>query len=219
MVERRINETPYSLAQIKGYLSWLAKGMVQYNSTVFQIEDLRLSWLKERLQRRRYFVTVGLVMGLFDGVIVGATIGGMIGANLSLLTGVVSGLVVVPIWGMMCGLLGKWGKGLSVDWAVIILIIMTTGFALTSDDNGFATTIVGLLAGLTAGFIVFRFNEELESGITQAPIVFRNDLEAEALELGSYDTDRRVMQKPNIRHALRKAALVGLLTHLTQRWI
>ena len=47
---------PYSKSQITGWLSWLAKGMIKHNHTIFLIEDLQPSWLQTKKQRLAYFL-------------------------------------------------------------------------------------------------------------------------------------------------------------------
>jgi hypothetical protein len=86
MFRRRGVSTLYSLEQTIDWLSWLANGMSENDSTVFYIEFLQPGWLSTRLQRWSYLLATRLVGGFFIGLILwlNLLIGRIVGWNFQL---------------------------------------------------------------------------------------------------------------------------------------
>lgn len=73
MAERKGNRAPpYSEAQTKAWLAWLARGMQQHGQTVFMVEQLQPSWLATSRERVVYTLGSRLIVGLLYGLIFGA---------------------------------------------------------------------------------------------------------------------------------------------------
>ena len=73
MAERSVNHAPpYSEAQTKEWLIWLARGMRQHGQTVFMVEQLQPGWLPTTPERVAYVLVSRLVAGLLYGLIFGA---------------------------------------------------------------------------------------------------------------------------------------------------
>ena len=73
MAERKGNKAPpYSEAQTKAWLAWLARGMQQHGQTVFMVEQLQPSWLATSRERVVYTLGSRLIVGLLYGLIFGA---------------------------------------------------------------------------------------------------------------------------------------------------
>jgi serine/threonine protein kinase len=47
MINRRVNDLPYTSDEIRHHLGWLAKQMQTHNLSIFQIEDIQPSWLAD----------------------------------------------------------------------------------------------------------------------------------------------------------------------------
>ena len=73
MAERTGNNAPpYSEAQTKAWLTWLARGMQQHGQTVFMLEQLQPTWLATSDERAVYTLVSRLIFGLLYGLIFGA---------------------------------------------------------------------------------------------------------------------------------------------------
>ncbi len=66
------NTPPYSEAQTKTWLVWLARGMQQHGQTVFMLEQLQPSWLATSGQRVAYLFGSRVIVGLAFGLILNA---------------------------------------------------------------------------------------------------------------------------------------------------
>ncbi len=69
MFHRRSQNPPYSSAQTKEWLAWLARKMTGHNQTVFLVEKLQPSWLPSRFWQWLYLLITWLVTGLHGGVL------------------------------------------------------------------------------------------------------------------------------------------------------
>jgi len=99
MFKRKGKGAPsYTAEQTKDWLTWLAKGMHQYNQTVFLIEQLQPSWLLTRWHRVIYVLGSRLIGGLIVGQILGII---FLGSSFALIEGLYFGL----IFGLSIGLI------------------------------------------------------------------------------------------------------------------
>jgi hypothetical protein len=70
----RKNAPPYSEAQTKAWLAWLARGMQQHGQTVFMLEQLQATWLPTEFERQLYILATRLSVGLLYGMIFGGLV-------------------------------------------------------------------------------------------------------------------------------------------------
>ena len=77
-IDRRLERgaaSDYPKNQVLRWLSWLAGRMVQEKQTIFLIEKLQPTWLKDRSEEKTYrirtFIVSGLIVGLSSGLIAG----------------------------------------------------------------------------------------------------------------------------------------------------
>lgn len=136
MLGRREASVQYSKEKVKRYLTWLAKRMVEESQTVFLIEKMQPSWLKNRSERIAYKI-INLLIGwqvidfskeiaLFEKVswswqkakstlMQELRFGLVKGLILALLSGLIVGLatrspnnalIAVPSFGMIFGVIG-----------------------------------------------------------------------------------------------------------------
>lgn len=89
---------PYTEVQVRNWLSWLARGMVAQEQSVFQIEQLQPTWLATREQQRWYvwlsMSASGFVVGFFLGFLLGLYAGGTGGLMVALVTGIFFGILL-----------------------------------------------------------------------------------------------------------------------------
>ena len=96
MLQRRAADPQYSGQQMVGWLSSLARGMVQQAQSVFLIERLQPDWLTTRAARRWYIIVDRLVLPVVFGLVAALVVG--LGATLAI--GVVVGSVVGTVFGL-----------------------------------------------------------------------------------------------------------------------
>ncbi len=68
------NAPPYTEAQTKAWLSWLARGMQQHEQTVFMLELLQPSWLTTSKERAVYTLSSRILTGVLYGLILGTIV-------------------------------------------------------------------------------------------------------------------------------------------------
>lgn len=139
MFRRRSKEIRYTQRQIKYYLSWLARQMIQHNQVVYFFERMQPTWLTHQQQQKYIFyicllngVVVGFAVGLFFALFLGLS-GGLIGG----LIGGLVGAIQARFWGEI--LIAE-----AFDWSAV-WIELDDGL---SDGLGF-----GLIVGLGFGLI------------------------------------------------------------------
>ena len=72
MAKRTKNSAPpFTEAQARTWLSWLARGMQTHGQTVFMLEQLQPSWLATSYERTAYTLCSRLMVGLLYGLIFG----------------------------------------------------------------------------------------------------------------------------------------------------
>jgi hypothetical protein len=106
MFERRQSSMPFTQAETKHYLSWLAQRMQQHGQSVFHIEGLQPTWLPKAGQTASFPWQVRLVSALILGAVWGLTTPIQI-ANFHLSP------VFIPLL-IMGGML--YGAGLTLPW-------------------------------------------------------------------------------------------------------
>jgi serine/threonine protein kinase len=108
MFKRRSLDQTYSEAEAIGWLSWLAKQMLQQSQSIFFIEHLQPSWLQTRSQRRNYrigTVFTGILMGVPFGIITGGMTNGILeGWQSGLVKGLMNGILFGLTFGLVAGL-------------------------------------------------------------------------------------------------------------------
>jgi TIR domain/NACHT domain len=71
MFRRRTKEERYTPDQMRRWLTWLAKTLVNREQTSFRIEDLRRGWLNTRLQRFCVLCAISLFIAVVNGLLGG----------------------------------------------------------------------------------------------------------------------------------------------------
>lgn len=69
MFQRRGTDSPYSPAQTRQWLSWIAQRMSQHHQRIFQLEETQPSWLSNRFGRWGYLLLTRCAYGVVNGVI------------------------------------------------------------------------------------------------------------------------------------------------------
>ena len=159
MFKRRSVDQEYSEAEAIGWLSWLAKQLMQHSQSVFLIEQMQPSWLQTRSQRRTYRIGVvlsGMLMGIPFGIITGGMTNGLMDGWMS---GVIKGLMNSLIYGLAFGLIA----GLSKPE------IETVETLKWSWKEARKSLIIGLKNGLPLGLLagfIFGLISELSPQVT-----------------------------------------------------
>ncbi|MBF2002889.1 MAG: protein kinase [Synechococcales cyanobacterium M58_A2018_015] len=108
MFKRRRSGPAYSEAQAIGWLSWLARRLMQQSQSVFLIEQLQPDWLASRQQQMRYRLGVACMGGLMGGVVgllTGILTNGLIDDWRSgLLKGAINSIVFGVVFALIFGL-------------------------------------------------------------------------------------------------------------------
>lgn len=163
MFKRRSLDQTYSEAEAIGWLSWLAKQMLQQSQSVFLIEHLQPSWLQTRSQRRNYrigTVLSGILMGVPFGIITGGMTNGIMDGWRS---GAIKGLMNALIFGLAFGLVAGLSK---LDIDTVETLKWSWREAKRSLLIGFKN---GMPLGLAAG-LVFGIISELAPQVTPGQV-------------------------------------------------
>jgi GTPase SAR1 family protein len=150
----------YSKKKTMHYLNWLAKKMIRYNITAFQIEAMQPHWIEHKLASSLYKLLVGPVFGAISGVVGGITIAYMAGMGISFLgksfdrwpAGLIGGAIVALSIGLFSSLN-------SVE------ITMVDRLKWSWKGFGFeliVSAIFGLSSGLIVRYAWALFGENLE---------------------------------------------------------
>jgi GTPase SAR1 family protein len=89
-------KSPYSLSQIKAWLSWLSRQMNQESESIFFIEQMQPALLQTTSQFRAYGICVVLLSGLAAGLL-GGLLGLMIAIPLGAVVGTLAAWVVLGL--------------------------------------------------------------------------------------------------------------------------
>jgi eukaryotic-like serine/threonine-protein kinase len=87
---KRVSDKPYNDQQLKNWLTWLARHMLQRRQTIFLIEQIQPDWLLSRSLQVVYL----LMSRLMEGVIIGLIVGIVIGLNVGFVSGILGGVTV-----------------------------------------------------------------------------------------------------------------------------
>jgi len=142
------NATPYTEAQTKTWLSWLARGMETHGQTVFMLEQLQPSWLTSRSQRWAYVLSSRAIGGLAVGLIVSLNLAlGHISFHGSGTTG--SGLFALSVFGMCGGVAGGLAVGIIDGLRYTLTVPLRTRTTLSRVRNVVLNIIIlGFAGGL-----------------------------------------------------------------------
>ena len=160
MFKRRKTNQRYKNAQVKHWLIWLAKRMVEESQTVFLIEKMQPYWLRNRKQKRIYRLIFGLIGGLMFGLIEVLMFGlmfGLIGVLMpGLMPALMFGLIGVLMFGLMGGLVEqiKTVEILQVNWKKILIHLLRFGLMPGLRFGLMGGLIVGLMFGLRFGLML-----------------------------------------------------------------
>jgi serine/threonine protein kinase len=151
MFKRRSLDQTYSEAEAIGWLSWLAKQMLQQSQSIFFIEHLQPSWLQSRSQYRNYrigTVLSGILMGVPFGMITGGMTNGIMEGWQS---GLVKACMNALLFGLAFGLVAGLSK-LEID--TVETLKWSWREARRSLKVGLKNGIpLGVVAGLVFGII------------------------------------------------------------------
>ncbi|NEO43364.1 MAG: NACHT domain-containing protein [Moorea sp. SIO4A3] len=137
MFKRRKTNQRYKNVQVKHWLIWMAKRMVEESQTVFLIEKMQPSWLRNRKQKQIYWLSVGLIFGLTFGLMTGLTEG----LTKGLVVGLIIWLMVRLMYGLKFGLM----EGLIVGLMFGLMVGMMVGLM--------ESLMFGLMEGLMFGLM------------------------------------------------------------------
>ena len=148
MIKRRVTELPYTAAEIRKYLHWLAKQMQSHNLSIFQIEDIQPSWLDDADQTTYTQLLIGthlLSQASFWGLPRLLQTNEIVG---------MSNLAKTVIWFISGGTWGlAIGSGTWIKWFIPLLsgLVFALGIALdSSPERG-----LGVLATLPISIVIY----------------------------------------------------------------
>lgn len=145
MLERKQEDSRYPQNVTLNWLGFLAQQMIRESQTLFLIEHINPDWLKPRLQRRLYPLTVGLLAGLF--------IEWMYGFPLGLIAGQLSFQMLIGLMsGVALGTLGSWSSNIRLFTAM--------GWTWSVEKAWKAIT-PGLLSGPLIGILIWLIGQPL----------------------------------------------------------
>lgn len=158
-------------SEVRCWLTWLARDMIEHGKTMFLIEQLQPSWLIVRQQLWLYILTSRLVWGIMAGVILTPFLGLIIaGPSTGVSAGQV-GIILGLFYGLLYGLLdimrteGEYSlqaqRVVPTHWSFILYVFMTT--LICGLVGGLRTMpIVGDLGFI--GYLVFVLSGGLLTG-------------------------------------------------------
>jgi hypothetical protein len=209
----------YPKDQVLRWLSWLAERMVQEKRTIFLIEKMQPTWLKnrsdEKVYRIRNFLIAGLVggmTGLTLGLLCGLLFfinGGKNGLPMGLRSGSGNGLAV----GLISGLLVCWPRYISplehINWSW-----QRAKSKLVLDV--FMGNILGFMGGIIYGFIGrFPFGLKVWLPYGLIYMLLGGLTLGFSSGLGSSKIEQRIVPNQGIQSSLRNSLRVGLRLGLT----
>ena len=133
---------------IIGWLSWLARKMLEHSQPVFLVEGLQPSWLGRDTERASYGAVIALCLGLIFGMMAGL-ISGLAGMSVGLL-GLTAALVGSVIF-LGVGL-GCWSESPIKNGIISGLIVGLSSGLASGPIYGMKDRLIsGMLFGLSAG--------------------------------------------------------------------
>lgn len=147
----------YTNSQTVGWLSWLARRMLQYNQTIFLIEQIQPDWLSSRQQRWIYCVASRVTVGMIFGFIFGFIFGVIEASTLEQAFGLSNGVFI----GLSTGIGGLFGFVLGLIIGAIGWSQYNKGVGKTEKNEDWSTSRVigkilgtGLLFGLIWSLVI-----------------------------------------------------------------
>lgn len=198
----------YRPTQIRHWLSWLASRMKQEKQTIFLIEKLQPTWLKDRGEVRVYQISTFIIVGLSAGLSAG------LGAGLS------AGSISEPIYGPFPGL--TFGLFVGLNGGLVVLSQEEIS-PLEKFSWSWQRARVGLISGLISGLFVGLFSvlvnglgSELffELFIVLGIGLFMGLGFGLTSGLGSSEMVQRTVPNQGIRTSLKNGIFVGLVVWL-----
>nr|WP_277879051.1 NACHT domain-containing protein [Leptolyngbya sp. FACHB-711] len=210
----------YSKHQVLSWLSWLAGRMVQEKQTVFLIEKMQPTWLKNRSEERAYRIRTFIVSGLSVGLIAGLIAGLIFGLNYELSGKPLNGLSIGLSVGLSVGLGVGLSVGLIISLSRKILPLEKLSWSWQRAKSGFIRELFsgvgfGLIGGLIGG-LWYGFG--LIGGLMRYGLIF--GLGGGLIfglgfglgsGLGSSDIVQRAVPNQGIRTSLRNGLFIGLI--------
>ena len=99
----RRTQVQYREEDVRRWINWLAKRMLEESQTDFFIERIQPSWLRSKIKRRIYGLIDGSIGGLISGLMYGLS-GWFLVGNRGLIGGLVLGFVIYFFPGLVGGL-------------------------------------------------------------------------------------------------------------------
>jgi GTPase SAR1 family protein len=176
MFERRGADKRYAQRpqQVKDWLSWLAKRLVEHNQTTFYLERMQPTWLPTRRQRLACVILTQMIVGLSFGLIAALFIGfvSFDSNNIRILL-----LLIGPVLGLLAGLVVQTSEIKTVEtvrwsWSGAAKSVLLGGLGVGVSmglafgwwgglERGLAA---GLLSGLFIGALGMLAGVKLEIG-------------------------------------------------------
>lgn len=177
MFERsnRTRNSFFTKSQTLQYLGWLAKKMIQFNITTYELESMQPFWLEDKRLLRLYFLFVflfgGLILGVFiplSGMLLGLYSFGLIGGLFGMLFGGLASL-------SLSGFLGQAGSKMR-DFIYIQMFDKSTWswnpFLNISRQDLFNTIIYLVTIGSMVTLSVLAINTSPSGGAGEVAVEF-----------------------------------------------
>ncbi len=149
MLTRRGETAQYQAEQVRDWLTWLAKQLVQHRQTVLYIERMQQNWLpNKRIQKVYRRVVLRLQFGLIFGLI--GTAAGWLGDGLT------GGLIGGIIFGLFCGIVGGRISKMRVE-------IQPTDIVVWSWRRMWRNILTFFSIGLVVGLVIGWWAEPVRS--------------------------------------------------------
>ncbi|MEP0924362.1 NACHT domain-containing protein [Leptolyngbya sp. ST-U4] len=225
-VDRRLDRgaaSDYPKHQVLTWLSWLAGRMVQEKQTVFLIEKMQPTWLRNRSEARAYRIRTFIVSGLSVGLIFWLSFELIFGLSFQLITELSVELIFGLIFGLSVGLI----SGLIVSLPKKILPLEKLSWSWQRAKYRFIREIfTGFSYGLSVG-LISGLSFELIFGLDGRSygLIFGRDLGlifglsfglifGLGSGLGTFEIVQRVVPNQGIRTSRRNGNLLGLISGL-----
>jgi GTPase SAR1 family protein len=187
MLNRRGGDHQYTPEQTRRYLGWIAGRMVEHGQTMFYIEKIQPSWIKQ--QRQSYALVAGLISGLTFGLtlIIASIL--CLGVILNISNGIFIGSLFSLIIGVSFGLFSgresarledvriaeelrfSWKQAIQKTWWRLPIVISGFGLAGMLQEILGGEILGGAIGGLVGGIAlgvgagaILRFDAGLLAG-------------------------------------------------------
>jgi hypothetical protein len=163
MLKRQYRGKQPDPEKTKRWLSWLAQRLKDESATEFLIEKIQPSWLKKKIQKFVYNLTVwGLIGALISGLISGLINGLILGAILDPTSDLINGLILGLIYGLIKELIDNQIEKIRLINYLNISRIKTIKLLISGLISGLINGLmgviynglIGLISGLISGVIL-----------------------------------------------------------------